>query len=149
MPNFRRNQTFAKVSLLCCFAFLWVFAEMPGRAQSQLEINTAAAQDYAKTDAELNRVYKQIRTMYKSETLFLKRLQEAQQAWMAFRDAELEALYPTANKNDDKSSSYGSAYSLCRSNWLSTLTKQRTKELQRWLKGTQEGDVCCGSIKVK
>jgi uncharacterized protein YecT (DUF1311 family) len=117
-------------------------------AQSQTDINLSAANDFKKADAELNKVYNKIKVSYKTKTLFLKRLQEVQLKWMAFRDAELEALYPTDGATD-KEDAYGSAYSLCRSNWLTKLTIQRTKELKRWLDGIAEGDVCCGSIRVK
>ena len=46
----------------------------------------------------MNRVYKQVQAEYKSETTFIKKLGAAQRAWLAFRDAHLEALYPEIDK---------------------------------------------------
>lgn len=116
-----------------------------GHAQSQLDMNVDAGKDYAKADAELNKVYKQIVREYQGQKPFLLKLQAAERAWIVFRDAELEAIFPAANKTD----AYGSVYPMCRFQWLTQITKQRTSELKRWIRGSEEGDVCCGSIHNK
>src|SRR5262245_27080495 len=128
------------LSLLAIFA---LFCQGTG-AQTQMDMNIDAGKDYQKADAELNRVYKKIFAEYKGDPKFLAKLRVSQTAWIAFRDAEMNALFPSTNIDD-----YGSVYPMCHSTWMAKLTSQRTKELQRWLDGVQEGDVCCGSIKVK
>lgn len=132
------------------FKYLLLFLMMlfictTANAQTQLEINEQACQEYAKKDKELNNVYEQILKSYKADTLFISKLKIAQRAWIAFRDAHLEALYPATDKRVE----YGSIYPTCRCNELATITAQRTKELKRWLNGVEEGDTCSGSIKVK
>ena len=48
------------------------------QAQSQSAINSCAYEDFTKADAELNRVYKLIRSEYSSDPLFLKQLEKKQ-----------------------------------------------------------------------
>jgi uncharacterized protein YecT (DUF1311 family) len=72
-------------------------------------------------------------------------LKVAQNAWIKFRDAEMNALFP----EDNKSVEYGSVFSMCWNNALTDLTKQRIKKLKVWLNGIEEGDACSGSIKIK
>ncbi|RYZ47353.1 MAG: DUF1311 domain-containing protein [Proteobacteria bacterium] len=73
------------------------------KAMALLITLTATTQSYAagescaeflKTDKELNDTYKEIQTKYKADSIFLKKLKKAQTAWIAFRDAHLEAVYP-------------------------------------------------------
>ena len=74
----------------------------------------------------------------------MQKLKAAQKAWLAFRDAQLQAMYPAA----DKQAEYGSVYPTCRCAVLKELTEQRTRELKVWLDGIPEGEVCRGSVKT-
>ncbi len=113
-------------------------------AQTQGQMNDEACRKYQQAEAEMNRVYKQVLAEYKSETTFIKKLGAAQRAWLAFRDAHLEAMYPEIDK-----ARYGSVYPMCRCDALSELTRERTKMLKKWTTGNKEGDVCTGSVKIK
>ena len=113
-------------------------------AQSQAAMDACASQSLAATDKELNQVYQQVLTKYASDKAFTAKLRTAQKAWVAFRDAELEARYPAS----DKSLQYGSVYPMCADNELEAMTRKRIEELREWLKGTQEGDVCAGSHQI-
>lgn len=104
--------------------------------------------DYQSIDKQLNVVYNKIIVGYKADTLFIKRLKEAQRAWIIFRDAQIAARYPIL-KNEDSNVKYGSEYSDCTCNDLTELTKQRINQLEMWLNGTEEGNVCSGSYKIK
>lgn len=127
-------------NLLCAIFLLLAFGSY---GQTQLEMNTEAANEYKKADAALNSVYKQVMKKYASDTAFTKNLKAAQRLWIQFRDAELKMKYPLA------SSEYGSIFPLCRSNYLTELTNARTATLQIWLDGIEEGDACAGSVGVK
>jgi len=107
-----------------------------------------AKYDYKTTDKQLNMVYNKILLESKSDTLFVKRLKEAQRAWIKFRDAQIEARFPTVKK-DDQDKEYGSIYPVCACLELTELTKQRINQLEAWLNGTVEGNVCGGSYKTK
>lgn len=112
--------------------------------QTQGELNQTACEKYKRADAEMNKTYQQIFRAYAKDQLFLDKLKAAQRAWLAFRDAHLESLYPDPSKG-----AYGSVNPMCRCIALENLTLERTKALQQWIQGLPEGDVCAGSIRVK
>lgn len=112
-------------------------------AQSQSEMNSTAQNDFNKADAELNKVYHQIRVKYKTDTVFLANLKASQNIWIKFCDAEVKTKFP-ARPN----AYYGSVHPMCVSTYLQEeLTKTRTKILQEWLNGHKEGNDCASSVK--
>jgi uncharacterized protein YecT (DUF1311 family) len=113
-------------------------------ATSQASMNECASNNYGAADKELNQVYQQVLAKYASDKVFIAKLRAAQKAWLAYRDAELEAMFPAS----DKSLEYGSVYPMCANNALEGMTRKRIEELRTWLKGTEEGDVCAGSYQV-
>lgn len=124
--------------LLFCTGILLVY--LPASAQTQSEINMQTCSEYKSADQKLNTFYRQILTQYQSDKVFIAKLKASQRAWVAFRDAELEAIYPA----DDKHSEYGSVYSACSCTELTTLTNQRIAQLSSWLTA-EEGDICSGN----
>ena len=129
-----------------CLALALFVASAPlARAQSQMEMNAAACDAAKKADAQLNAVYNAILKNAKDDKEFIAKLKVAQRAWVAFRDAELEARYPAR----DKAMAYGSIFNLCYCNALADLTQKRTAELAPWRDGVPEGDACVGSYPVK
>jgi uncharacterized protein YecT (DUF1311 family) len=112
--------------------------------QTQTEMNKDSMNSFEKADNELNQVYKSILTEYQSDTIFVKNLKSSQRIWITFRDAELKMKYP-----DRGPGWYGSMHPMCVSEYLSQLTRERTKTLKTWLEGIEEGDGCGGSIKFK
>jgi uncharacterized protein YecT (DUF1311 family) len=59
--------------------------------------------------AKLDRVYQELLAKAKNDPVATKKIRSARQAWVTFRDAQLEALFPA----DDKQDQYGSAYLMC------------------------------------
>ena len=112
-------------------------------AKTQADLRECADHQAEAADKRLNDVYQLIVREYSTDPAFIAKLKSAQQAWLSFRDAELQAVYPRENKL----ASYGSVWPMCNLQERTRLTEERTKELQRWMKGTPEGDVCAGSIK--
>jgi len=113
-------------------------------AETQMQINQCTYEDYAQADAELNQVYRKILVVYSEDSAFLEKLKIAQRAWITFRDAHLEALYP----EQDKRFAYGSMYPSCSNHDLTVLTRQRIIQLQQWLTGVSEGNACTKSIRI-
>lgn len=111
-------------------------------------MNRQACDKYKKADAKLNRTYQQILNEYKTDTLFVRKMKRAQQAWIVFRDAHIESLYPL-EPNANPNQKYGSVYPMCNCIALTQITEKRTEELKQWIDGIEEGDVCSGSIKTK
>ena len=104
-----------------------------------------SAEDFSAADKELNQVYQEVLRRYADDQDFVKKFRTAQQAWLKFRDAHLEALFPASSKRGE----YGSAYPMCSGIALAELTKARTAQLRAWIEGVEEGEVCAGSIKRK
>ena len=126
------------LSLVFCFFCFFGFS------QTQAELNTMQYDSYKKTDKKLNEVYQAILKAYKSDTEFIKNLRTSQRIWITFRDAEVKVKYP-----DREDGYYGSIHPLCVSLYLEELTLDRISTLNLWLKGSEEGDACSGSINIK
>jgi uncharacterized protein YecT (DUF1311 family) len=103
-------------------------------ATTQLQMNACAETDLKAADAEMNAVYQQLTT--RTDLAFTKRLRAAQRAWLAFRDAHVEARFGAAAGG-------GSVRPMCVAIELRDLTRERTKQLRVLLK-PEEGDVCAG-----
>ncbi|WP_106794869.1 lysozyme inhibitor LprI family protein [Aquimarina sp. Aq78] len=127
------------------FLILFLTFKLTCFSQTQSEMNKDANNEYQKADTELNEVYQNILTEYKSDTIFIDRLKKTQRIWISYRDAELEMKFPAKNKQTE----YGSVYPMCVSYFLKELTEERIEKLKIWLIGIEEGDVCSGSVKMK
>jgi uncharacterized protein YecT (DUF1311 family) len=112
--------------------------------QTQYDLNEAAGRDCQKADKELDSVYHQILREYRGDTAFIRNLKNAQRVWILFRDAEMKAIFP-----DRLDGYYGSVQPMCWAMELTGLTQERIKKLKLWTEGTEEGDVCRGSVKMK
>lgn len=134
-----------RIKLFLILNIFLVINIIPIYSQSQGDLNEAEKLLFEKVDQELNRIYQIILTEYSSQTLFIEKLKVAQRAWIVFRDAHIEALYPEENKNYV----YGSVYLMCYWIEMTRLTKARVEELKLWIEGKEEGEVCYGSVKKK
>ena len=103
-------------------------------ASDQATMNQCAAQQNAAADKELNALYQQITSRFKSNPDSKKQLVGAQRAWVAFRDAEC--------KFSASGVEGGSVYPLIYSNCTTELTKARVQTFKQYLK-CQEGDLSC------
>jgi len=56
-------------------------------------------------DDELNKTYQQLLKKATGDPVALQKIRAAQKAWVAFRDAQIAALYPSEDKQQ-----YGSAF---------------------------------------
>jgi uncharacterized protein YecT (DUF1311 family) len=74
--------------LLLATAGLTFAADDDEPVQTQAEMNQQAAADFAKADAQLNKVYKQVQAGLDADGL--AKLKVAQRAWLAFRDADAD-----------------------------------------------------------
>lgn len=125
-----RSIVFFVCALLCAVA----------NAQTQADLNDDACGVYREADKKLNAIYQQLLEQHKDDANFTTRLRKAQRAWLAFRDAEMEAIYPADNKREE----YGSIYPMCSCLEQAALVNHRIEQLSGWLTA-EEGDVCRGS----
>lgn len=127
MPNmyriFLRGTVFAMTLTLLAPAF----------AQSQMEMNEQAGNDFTRADQKLNEIYQKL--MAKISSAGQARLRDAERAWIEFRDQECAfETFGTVN---------GSVHPMVLFNCKSRLTNQRIKDLDGQL-NCEEGDVSCG-----
>jgi uncharacterized protein YecT (DUF1311 family) len=139
--------------MICAYCLLPVTSQAEkadcfDTAQTQVELNSCADKEYAAADAELNRVYQGILKRYKDDPKFIAKFRESQRAWLKYRDAELDARFPHADEGKS-THYYGSIFPMCASQYQAQLTRERIAKLAEWLDGTEEGDVCAGSVKLK
>jgi uncharacterized protein YecT (DUF1311 family) len=123
-------------------------AGLAANAQTQAAMNAKTCGEYRKADQQLNQLYQQVLKLYAKDAVFLKAFKASQVAWLKFRDAQTEALFPK-QPNQTKQVTYGSVYSLCDCNALTSLTNDRNKQLRTWVVGSEEGDTCAGSVRAK
>lgn len=109
--------------------------------QSQAGLNQCAGLSAQSADAELNRVYAKVLAANADDKGFVEKLKASQRAWIAFRDAQIAARFPDP-------ANYGSVLPMCQSAEYEQLTRDRVKQLNAWIVGVEEGDVCAGSYPM-
>ena len=114
-------------------------------SQTQSELNKKAGTSSIKSEQEMETVLEKITLLYNDEKDFLKKLHTSQEAWLKFRKAQLDALYPAKDKQEAYGSSYAMAYAYAKEE----LNKQRIKQLMLWVNGIEEGVIGAGSVKLK
>jgi len=116
-------------------------AQTQDKLPTQDEETKAAIKEYKLVEGELNQVFSKVLTVYKSDVEFIKNIKESQDLWIKFRAAELKAKFPEGGE-------YGSVYTMCVNDFLTEMTNERITTLKLWLKGTYQGDVCSGSVRI-
>lgn len=99
---------------------------------TQIEMNRCAYEVFKKSDKMLNKAYKKLREKHKNDKNYLTNLKNSQLLWIKFRDAELELIFTCEDEN--KRICFGSMYPLLYNSEKETITKARTKVLQRYLR---------------
>lgn len=99
---------------------------------SQADLNACADADFVKADKALNDSYQLVMQQMADDPVFVNNLRAAQRAWVAFRDAELEARFSCAEH--DVRECWGSMYPMLWSARKAELTRERTKQLRQILK---------------
>ncbi|MCL4522749.1 MAG: lysozyme inhibitor LprI family protein [Acidobacteria bacterium] len=139
--------------LLISLSLGFVFAQKPASkamkkqrscwdtANTQGEVNACASSEFKEADAELSRLYRELLLVNKEDHLFLQKIEEAQRAWIAYRDAHVVSMYPDYPGNSSRF--YGSVLPMCWSQTKTRLTMERVELLKEMLEDI-EGDVCQG-----
>lgn len=116
--------------------------------QSQAKLNQDSAEELKRADAEMISLCQKIVAKYskRSETnlAFVQKFEKAQSTWITYRDAHLDAVFPSTMPNE-----YGSVQPMCVATLKTELTRSRITQLRQWSEGIEEGDVCLGSRPIK
>jgi uncharacterized protein YecT (DUF1311 family) len=106
------------------------YAACNEKAKTQIEMNGCASAEATRADKELNRVYAQVLLKSASVAEAAEKAKASQRAWVAYRDAYIEASYPAK----DKQTQYGSMYPLEVELLRAKLTQRQTIALEDLLK---------------
>jgi uncharacterized protein YecT (DUF1311 family) len=130
---------------------LIVFALLSLKVVAQNELDKIEQEDaanaysaYKKSEEELEQIYNQILVENKDDTVFVNRTKAAQRIWLLFRDAEMAMKFPDPHFIGNRS-----VRSLCLFHNLKGLTDERIRTLRQWTEGTEDEDVCSGSIPIR
>lgn len=126
------------------------FAEQNGAANAapsnggQQEMLEKAFIELKQANDTLDNMYEQILNKYKDDKEFIAKFTNAQATWLAFRNAELDAIFPAQDKR-----TYGSIYPLSYAQEKTRLTIERAKQINQWITGVPEGTIGAGSRGYK
>jgi uncharacterized protein YecT (DUF1311 family) len=98
-------------------------------AMTQLAINQCASDELKSADAELNATYQKLLAAVKGQQLALQKIQAAERAWIAYRDAYLDAMFPEPDKQANYGSIFPSSFNLARAG----LTRKQTDALREMI----------------
>jgi len=110
-------------------------------SKTQAQITASACSTSKESEQKLKDTYDKITRKYDKDKVFLTALDAAQKAWLAYRDADLKALYPLEYRK-----SYGSIIGTCVCDQLDKITRARIAELQQWLDGAKPDNMCAGTV---
>jgi uncharacterized protein YecT (DUF1311 family) len=113
-------------------------------AQTQSDLNQCAGSHYHETRQKLELIHDAILKAYADDPAFVKAFKASRKAWLAYRDAMGTARFPHA----EEPGYYGTVLPMCETQYRESLAQVRIKQLRPWLEGTQEGEVCAGSLKL-
>ena len=124
------------VGVLACVLIVPAFADEIPHADTQAGMNENAAKKLAAVEVEMRQILDELERRAGSNRGAIASLEKAQAAWVSYRDAQIEALWPSEDPG-----AYGSVHPMCISIVRRTMTEQRIGELRRMLSPT-EGDAC-------
>ena len=95
-------------------------------AKSQFEMNACASEEAARDDAELDREYRKLLSIAGKDHERVAKIESMERAWIAFRDAYLDAMYPAK----DKQAEYGSIFPMEADMVRAKVTRQQIAALR-------------------
>ena len=99
-------------------------------AKTQGEMNACASEEAARVDTELNTVYRKLLSKAASQPEAVAKIKASERAWITYRDAYMEAMYPAK----DKQAQYGSVYPMEADLLKAKLTRQQVAAVEEMLK---------------
>ena len=99
------------------------------KAKTQAEMNVCASDEAGRVDTELNEVYRKLLSQAGSQEDAVAKIKAAERAWIAYRDAYVDAMYPAK----DKQAEYGSVYPMEANLVRAKLTQRQVTALKELL----------------
>jgi uncharacterized protein YecT (DUF1311 family) len=101
---------------------------------TQTQMNACAGEEAKRAETDMQETYRRLLTRAQGQAKALEKVRAAQDAWIRYRDAYLEAMYPA----EDKQANYGSIFLLEFSLLRARLTRQHAAALDEMLKQYDE-----------
>jgi uncharacterized protein YecT (DUF1311 family) len=95
------------------------------KANTQHALHVCANEEATRTDAELNKIYHQLLALAEGQPGAVAKVKNAERAWIAYRKAYLDAMYPGENKQ-----AYGSIYPMEANLRYASLTRKQITALK-------------------
>lgn len=128
----KQNKKIIKYILLLMTLFSNLHAEIKCNPYGdQLAMNQCACDEFENANIMLNKTYNELLTLKKKDTPYIKKLKISQEAWLKFRDAEIETIF--ACESDDMRICWGSMYNYRYCRAMKKLTENRTKMLLSYI----------------
>jgi uncharacterized protein YecT (DUF1311 family) len=108
------------------------------KAQTQADLNGCAVAEAKQAQTEMARALDALLKARAADAVAVQKLNAAQTAWLAYRDAELAARFPSAEPATD----YGSAFPTCFGLEQARLFQDRTRALGQLAARGSEPDAC-------
>ena len=99
------------------------------KAQTQAEMNACSNEEATRVDAEMNRIYARLLSKAQGDPEGRAKIRAAERAWIAYRDAYIDAMCPANNKQAE----YGSIYPMEVDLLGAKLTRQQITALKELL----------------
>jgi uncharacterized protein YecT (DUF1311 family) len=96
------------------------------KANTQAEMNACASEEATRADNELSEIYRLLLSKAASQPEAVAKIKAVERAWIAYRDAYRDAMYPAENKQAE----YGSIYPLEANLLRGKLTRQQAPALK-------------------
>jgi len=100
------------------------------KANTQAEMTACASAEASRIDAKLNSTYRALLAKVADQPEAVAKIKAAEKAWIAYRDAYIEASYPAK----DKATEYGTIYPLDVALLRAKLTQRQIAALEDMLK---------------
>jgi uncharacterized protein YecT (DUF1311 family) len=138
--NVHKNGRMAGATFLGLLApFTWTAVQAQvscNEAGTQQELTACAVEDFKQADRELNEVYSAL-IKESNHPAIVKKLRAAQRAWIAFRDAEMEATFAC---DPAEAPCWGSMLPMSMAAYKAKLTRERTARLRQLLEQGRPAD---------
>lgn len=95
-------------------------------AVSQLEMNACANDEAKRAEDQLNQIYTLLLLKVKDDSAATVKIKAAQRAWISYRGAYIDAMYPAENRKVE----YGSIFPMEEALLRATLARQQTEALR-------------------
>lgn len=119
----------ASNSFLCFGQNSQQYRACTDKAKTQTAMNACANEEAQRGDAELSEVYRTLLSRAAHQPDALAKIKAAEKAWIVYRDAYVEAMYPA----QDKQAEYGSVYPMEADLLRAKLTQQQVAALKNLL----------------